>query len=763
MKLNFKRTNGNKNSQKNVNLKIFYIFITLVLFFCFIVAKLFYINIVEGETLTRSALNQLTSTEVVKADRGLIYDKNKKELVVNVTKSNIYYNMNFRKGDKYTEKELETKNKAVEEDSLAISKVLQIPYEELKQKFVGDKVVLIAANVDRDQAASLRSLGINKLIIDDVTRRYYPNNSMLSKVIGFVSDDGDGQYGLESSYDNEMSGISGKNISIKNNIKSQIPLTDEESYAPKEGKNLILTIDENIQKFAEDAAENSRLTHNAQEVDIIVQNTKTGQILAMASSQSYDANNPKKPVGDIQESEWDNLSDDEKVQTWYKNWTNFNVSSQYEPGSTFKLITSAAALEEATTYPLKEYYCPGVYTEIPGVKITCASKNMGNKSMEQAIIESCNISLIKIGRELGSEKFLKYIQAFGFGEKTGIDLPAEATGSIPKTAKEITPIRLATMSYGHGIAVTPIQLINSVSAIANGGQLKVPRIVDRVEDNDGNIIKKYEPITKRQVISPETSKTMLDIMYKVVEQGTGKNARVEGYKVGGKTGTANVPSEAGGYEEEYISSFVGVAPIDNPEITVLVIVQKPKGDFFAATVATPAAGEVIKKSLEYLGIEKNNTTAEVKTTQEIVVPELKNMLVADAGKELVSNGLRFNTNRDEISNDSVVIKQEPAAGTVVSEDTIIDLFVSSKDEKVMPNLVGKTKSEIESVLQELNVVYNVNGSGVVLEQSIAPGTKLTKTSTIDFKMSQEEKTNDSASETDKENTDVKETNKNTQK
>lgn len=735
MKVKLKRAREINGSQKNVNFKIFVIFLGMALFFCIIIIRLLYINIVRGEELTRKALNQLTSTEVVQADRGIIYDRNNKELVVNITKSNVYYNMDFKKGDKYTEKEIAEKKKKVEKHSLEIAKVLKVPQAEIKKKFVGDKVVQIASNVDRDKANELRNLKIEKLSIDDVPRRFYPNGSVLSEVLGFVTDDGNGQYGLESSYDTAMSGIAGKNISIKANTRMQIPLTDEESYAPKEGQNLILTIDDNIQKFAEEAAEKSRVKHNAEEVNIIVQSTKSGEILAMASALSYDANNPKAPVGDEQKKDWDMLTQDEKTVAWYKNWTNFNVSSQYEPGSTFKLITAAAGLEEATTYPLKEYHCPGQIKFFDRV-IKCSSKSSGTKTMQQALVESCNITLMKMAEELGPERFYKYVKAFGFGEKTGIDLPAEASGSIPNNYKDISAIRLATMSYGHGIAVTPIQLINSVSAIANGGDLKIPRVVKRLEDRNKNVLKKYDSVSRRKVVSAETSKKMLDIMYKVVEEGTGKNARVEGYKIGGKTGTAYVPSKAGGYEDEYISSFVGVAPIDNPEITVLVVVQKPKGDFFAATVATPAAQEVLKNSLEYLGVEKTQPVEKKeKSDEQILVPNFKNMLVSDAGKELVSLGLKFNTNQNSLSDASIVIKQEPKAGSLVKPGSIVDLYVSSSKEKYMPDLVGKSKEEIELVLKALDVSYNINGNGVVLGQTIAPGTKLGVDSKVEFEMS----------------------------
>lgn len=765
MKVNLKRAREINSSQKNANFKISLIFLGMALFFFIIIIRVLYINIVRGEELTRKGLNQLTSTEIVQADRGIIYDRNNKELVVNITKSNVYYNMDFKRGDTYSDKEIKEKKKKVEEDSLAISKVLKVPQDKIKKKMVGDKVVQIVSNVDRDTASALRELKIEKLSLDDVPRRFYPNGNILSKVLGFVTDDGNGQYGLESSYDGIMSGIAGKNISIKANTRMQIPLTDEESYAPKEGQNLILTIDDNIQKFAEEAAERSRTKHNAEEVNIIVQSTKTGEILAMASSLSYDANNPKSPVGDAQKKDWDLLSKDEKVVAWYKNWTNFNVSSQYEPGSTFKLITAAAALEEATTYQLKEYYCPGQIKFFDKV-IKCASKNNGTKTMQQAVVESCNITLMKIAEELGPEKFYKYIKAFGFGEKTGIDLPAEAVGSIPNNYKDISEIRLATMSYGHGIAITPIQLINSVSAIANGGDLKVPRVVKRLEDRNRNVLKKFDSVSKRKVVSSETSKKMLDIMYKVVEDGTGKKAKVEGYKIGGKTGTAYIPSKAGGYEDEYISSFIGVAPVDNPEITVLVIVQKPKGDFFAATVATPAAKEVLKNSLEYLGIEKTQPTDyKDKKDEPMLVPNLKNMLVSDAGRELVDLGFKFNTNQNSLFDASIVLKQEPKAGTLAKPGTIIDLYVSNDKEKYMPDLIGKSKEEIELVLKAMDVSYNIKGTGVVLGQSVFAGTKLTTDSKIEFEMSnseakidtklKDEETASSPKETGNKETDIK--------
>ncbi|MDO5041784.1 MAG: penicillin-binding transpeptidase domain-containing protein, partial [Peptoniphilus sp.] len=707
----------------------------MALLFIAIVIKLLYINIVQGEELTRKALNQLTRTEIVQADRGIIYDRNKRELAVNVTKGNAYYNMNFDKDDYKTTAEFNKYvEETVEEDSKKIAAVLEVEQSEVKDLLKGKKIVRIAANLSREKALELRDLKIPNLSVEDVTRRFYPYNNMASNLIGFVNDEGTGAYGIEAKYDEEMSGIAGKNISIKNNLMNQIPLTDEQNFAPKEGFNPVLTIDETIQHFAERAAEDARANHSAKRVSIIVQNTMTSEILAMAISQSYDLNNPKKPVSDEQEELWLNLDEKDVADEWFRNWNNSCVSSQYEPGSTFKLITAAAAIEENTTNPQREYVCPGVIDV--GIKINCTSQNRGATSMEQAMAESCNITFVKIAQELGREKFLKYLRSFGFGSKTGIDLPAEAKGTIPEGIEAISGVRLATMSYGHGVAVTPIQLINAVSAIANGGNLNEPRVVDRFEDRNGNIIQKFKTMTLRKVVSESTSEVVKKLMRKVVEEGTGKRAQIPGYQVGGKTGTANVVSKDGiGYEEDaYISSFVGVAPLNDPKITVLVIVEEPKGDFFASTVAVPAAKTVIEDTLKYMEIPKTEEINEEESAGQVTVPNVRNLLLSDAGKALVDLGLTFNTNSDNITDVSTVMRQNPSAGVVVKAGSIIDLYINENDgdEKVMPNLVGKKIKDLEGILKDLNIKYNILGSGEVISQSIKPGSKFDETSVLEL-------------------------------
>lgn len=713
-----------------INSKIFFLLFSLAFFFIIITLKLIHVNIVRGDELTRSALNQLTKTEIVNADRGIIYDRNKKELAVNVTKANVFYNMSFRKGT--TE---ERKAATIEGDIEKLAPILETEPEKLKELLVGDKVVRIASNISREKALEIKELKLRQVSVDDVVRRFYPYGTMASQVIGFINDEGNGQYGVEAKYDSELSGIPGKNVSIKSNTQAKIPLTQEENYAPKDGLFPVLTLDETIQQFAEDAVILAKEETKAQKVSILVQDTKTGAILAMANTDNYNLNDPKAPIGIEQQEKWDELTREEKTEYWFKNWKNSNISSQFEPGSTFKLVTAAASLEEATTFPTKEYFCPGAIELAKGVKVSCTSKVSGTKTMEQAIIESCNVTLIKMARELGKDNMLKYIKAFGFGEKTGVDLPAEIGGTIPNSVQDISGVRLATLSYGHGIAVTPLQLINAVSAIGNGGYLNTPRIVDRIEDKNGNVIEKNKEQSKRRVISESTSQTMRKIMKRVVEEGTGKKAKVPGYAIGGKTGTANIASKKG-YEDAYISSFVGMAPIDDPQVTILVIVERPSGNYYAAETAAPVAQLMFRNTLEYLKVPKTEPIEDKNNKELVEVPDVKNLLVSDAGKKIVNANLTFSSNSKNLTGVTTVIRQTPQPGTMVKPETTIELFVNDNDTAKldMPYLIGKEENKVKNILKTMGLEYNIQGTGEVKSQSIKPGAKIDRGDKITITM-----------------------------
>lgn len=758
-----KMKNGFKAKTNNANRFIFVFFIFLAFLFVILIAKLLWIQIVQSEELTIAALNQLTKTEVINSNRGIIYDRNKKEMAINITKCNVFYNMDYLKQRK-DESESDFKNrkeKLYDEDAKTISDVTGIDYDEIRSMMEGDKVVRLATNIERGKAQELKDLRLriikenkekkdNKksnlipMSIDDVTRRLYPFNNLASYVIGFTNDENVGQYGIEASFDEELSGISGKNVSLKDNASNKIPLTDEETYAPKEGYSVVLSIDSNIQQFAETAALHAKKENMADKVSIIVQDTMTGEILAMTTKDDYNLNDPRAPLNEKQKEEWDKLSEEEKMDILYDNWRDFNVNDQYEPGSTFKLITAAAAIEENTAQPDSQYVCNGAMV-MGNSRLTCTSHTRGRKTLAKAIEESCNMTMIQVGQDLGAEKFLKYIKAFGFGKKTGIELYGESIGIIPRSYKDISKVNLATMSYGHSIAVSPIQLINAVSAISNGGFLNKPTLIKEIVDANGNVIERKRPELRRRVISEETSDKMKMMMRRVVEKGTGKRAQVPGYIVGGKSGTANIATPTG-YLEAYNSSFVGVAPLNDPRLTVLVVVNNPKGGILGSVVAAPVVQDVLEKSLNYMKIQK---TEEVDEKDEFIsVPNVGGLLLEDAGKILIDSGLRFNNNSENVLPYSVVTNQSPSAGSYVLKDTIIDLAVNDKDSGIliMPDLSKKTRKESQSILNSMNLEYNIKGNGDFISQSPRPGQKLSGSESITLNYSKKDEDFDKPSE-----------------
>ena len=687
--------------------------------FCALFARLIYLQIFRSDDLTRRALSEMTHSQSLDSTRGLILDRNHRKLAMNVSASDIYVTP-----ASYREKKSEAqKTQTIE----ALSELLNMAPEKIEEALNSQKEeVRLARQVDRETSFELEKLGLPGIRVKDRSRRFYPFNSLASHVIGFVDDEGRGLYGVEASYNEELTGYTGRLTGIWGAAGLQNPFDEEERLAPKGGVNLALTIDETIQRFAEDAASKVKEEQKARKVSILIQDPNTGEFLAMVNKDDYNLNLPRQPQTPEQKRDWENLTDEQRSAIWFENWRNFAVNDVYEPGSTFKTITAAAALEEATSSPDEHFYCTGYIRDIKGAILKCDSlpNPYGDITMKSAYAKSCNTSFVKIGRSLGREKFLTYIRAFGFGEKTGIDLPGEATGIIPTSPKEMSELRLATMSYGHGIAVTPVQLINAVSATVNGGKLMVPRVVHEIVSDDMTSLKVFSPEVKRQVISRETSEMMRSFMEETVLSGTGGKAKVPGYRIGGKTGTANLVSKKGGYEEDrYVSSFVGVAPIDHPKFVVLVIVEDPQGGYYGGSIAAPVAGDLFKKILQYKNIPRTEKVEEEIAGPKVIVPDVTNRLIEDAGKILVDKGLQFNAEFQQGSDFTVVTRQEPKAGTEVDAGSIIDLYLNpnNSNAKVMPILTGKTAEEVKEILDPLEVDYELQGTGEVTAQSPKPG------------------------------------------
>ncbi|MBR1539796.1 MAG: peptidoglycan glycosyltransferase [Clostridia bacterium] len=565
--------------------------IELILFcvgFLVISVKLGYVQFFKGKEYSSKALEQLNTSRKIPANRGVIYDTNGNVLA----KSNTVYTVNVNPA-KLQNKEVIAK---------ALSDIFELEYEEVWKKVNQNiSIVNIAKKQSKEKTDSLRNwmnqnnifAGIN---IDEDTQRYYPYNHLASHIIGFCGSDNQGLDGIEAKYEDTLRGVDGY-IDRAQNAKGEDVGKDGETHIDSiPGDDIILTIDKNIQeiveKYLEEACIENVCTDGA---SIILMNPQNGNIWALANYPNYNLNQPYilENVGGV--------SKEEKTKLLQASWRNKAISDTYEPGSCFKLVTASASLEEGIVSGPDnsgEFNCSGGI-EIAGVRIKCWRyyRPHGAQSLRQALMNSCNPVFIGLGQKIGVEKYYEYLDRFGFLRKTGIDIYGEA-GSIFLKQEKVGPVELETISFGQRFEVTPIQMITMVSTIANNGRYVHPRLVQASIDSETGERTDFEHQFGEQVISEETAKTVLSMMNSVVSEGTGKNARVEGYSVGGKTGT----SEDGVNTGKYVTSFIGVAPIENPKVTILVTLYNPTGPngHQGGGVAAPVAGKILGEVLPYL-------------------------------------------------------------------------------------------------------------------------------------------------------------------
>ena len=640
------------------------VMVTLIVFF--LGYRLVRVQVIEGAASRRGALQQWTKAIDIKSDRGIIYDRKGRKLAVNVTSYTLWASPS------------DVRNP--EETAMLLEPIIQTDAGEILEILKRESsYVKIRQWITREEAEEIRDLKIGGISIVDDSKRYYPFGNFASYILGFTDIDNNGLYGIERVYDEYLSGMPGIWVKPTDRDNRQLPYGDDRIHSAQDGTSVVLTIDETIQGFAERAAQEALENNRAKSVSILVMDPNTGEMLAMANKPDYDPNNPRESLNPDLNAQWESLPFEERQDKWFEMWRNYAINDIYEPGSTFKIVTAAAALEEASANLNTHYYCNGFIRDIPGVVLRCASwyNPHQDQDFEEAFSNSCNVAFVNMARAMGKDKLYDYIKAFGFGEPTGIDLLGEQRGIIPAGTDRIREVNLATLSYGHGIAVTPIQMINSIAATTNGGRLMTPYVVGSLVDSEGRVVKKFEPEVKRQVISEATSRELLSMLEKAVIEGTGRRAYVPGYRVGGKTGTAQKIIDGRYVDGKYISSFGGVAPVDDPKIAVLVIVDEPTGIYYGGTVAGPYAASVIENSLNYLEIPRKYTEAELEAIQETVtVPDVRNMPISQAGKTLTGMDLRYTTEYEDFTIDTLVLDQYPSAGEVVIKGSIIDLYLA---------------------------------------------------------------------------------------
>ena len=642
------------------------LFISFLIIICLIV-RIGHIQLIQGEELAKLAYEQQTLGRKINPKRGTIYDATGKNiLAISSTVETVTVNPG----------NISTENK--EKVAKALSDIFELDYETILKKVKKrSSIETIVKKVEKEKTDELRewieenniTSGIN---IDEDTKRYYPYNNLASQIIGFCGSDNQGLDGIESKYEEQLKGEQGA-IQKHTDARGGEIGEEGENYVPAiDGNDLVLTIDLTIQsiveKYLEEACIDNVCTDGG---SIVVMNPQNGDILAMANYPNYNLNEPYEPYTEELKATWDSLEQAEKTTYLQAVWRNKAIADTYEPGSVFKVITSSAALEEGITDTDNEgeFSCTGGI-EVAGVRIKCWRyyRPHGSESLRQALMNSCNPVFIGLGQKLGVEKYYEYLEKFKLLQTTGIDLPGEA-GSIFLAKEKAGPVELATISFGQRFEITPIQLVTAVSSIANGGTSIKPRVVKQIIDSETKEVTDI-PVEKGDtVISKETSEKVLSMMESVVSEGTGKNAKVAGYRIGGKTGT----SEDGVNTNKYVTSFCGVAPIDNPQVVVLVTLYNPTGEggHQGGGVAAPVGGQIFSEILPYLEVNKQVLEEEEEgVIHQIQVPDIMGKSLEEAKQILKENNLEIYLENEDIDIKNTYVKNQiPSSGITVNEQS----------------------------------------------------------------------------------------------
>ena len=655
-----RRNMPTKENKKRISIAFFIIAILMVA----LLFRTAWIQVIDAEEYSNRAVSQQLSDIPIEAKRGSILDTNGKELATSVPVYSLWVWPSQIQAD-YTEKE-------IDDTCEKLAGILDKEASKIKESLTsGENYLKLAKDLDKATTDKIRELNLLNFEIVENSRRFYPLGSQASQLLGSVNDDNEGRSGIEAEFDIYLSGIAGRQLVETDRNGNILSYGSKKYYQAQDGYNVTLTIDEVLQHYAEKAIATAKKKTKADKVMCLVMDPKTSDILAMAVNPSYDANSPLSPL-EKDEKKYDKMDNEEKGKYLSTMWRNPIVSDLYEPGSTFKLITTSAALEEGVATPESEFDDPG-YIDVDGVVLHCwHTAGHGHQTLLQAVGNSCNPVQVKLVQRMGTEKYYDYLEMFGITDITHVDLPAE-TSAIIKDEENLGNVDFATMAFGQGIAVTPLQLATAVCAIGNGGLLQKPRIVKQITDNDGNVIKEYQTEKVRKVISSKTASEMRKIMEYVVSDGGATLAQVDGYRVGGKTGTAN-KAVAGGYSSDTFSSFIGMAPMNDPRLVVLVVVDNPKGEHYGSIVAAPAAQDFLEDALPYLEIAPTEDSGKDKDSDEVYVPDMTGLSYDEASRIIRSLGLSVKAMPEEGGTDFVVADQFPKPGKAAEKNSTVYLY-----------------------------------------------------------------------------------------
>lgn len=561
--------------------KIWLMFLAVFFVLMFLGGRLVYLMVFCSEYYGQKAEDLHERERDIKAARGRIIDATGKILATNKSVCTI----------SVIHSQIDEPEKVI----AALQKELGLTEEEVRKRVEKvSSIERVKTNVDKETGDRIRAYGLSGIKVDEDYKRYYPLDTMASTVLGFTGADNQGILGLEVKYDSYLQGTSGKILTLTDARGIEIENAGETRLEPVNGYDLYISMDSNIQQYCEQAAEKAYIKKQADEVSVIVMNPQNGELMAMVNYPEFNLNEPFTLIEEMGADGTE--SADKKQELLNRMWRNPCISDTYEPGSTFKIITAAAALEEGVVSLTDQFYCPG-YKLVEDRRIRCAkTSGHGAETFETGIMNSCNPVFIELGERLGVENYYKYFKQFGLTQKTGIDLPGEAA-TIMHKQENVGPVELATISFGQSFQITPIQLVTTVSSIINGGTRITPHFGVEVRETDGMLVETFSYDKREEICSGETSETMQYLLEKVVSEGGGKNAKIEGYAIGGKTATSQTLPRS---EHRYISSFLGFAPADDPKVLVIAIINNPKGTYYGGLIAAPVVKEIMENILPYL-------------------------------------------------------------------------------------------------------------------------------------------------------------------
>lgn len=710
---------------------------------------LFKVSVIDSKELSAMATDQQQSSFDIKAKRGTIYDRNNKVLAQSTTVWDVIISPGDIEKNEPENREFICKG---------ISDILGVKYETLTEacKDTSSRYYVVKKKVDRSTVEKINNFvlknNLNRYSVYTVenSERSYPNGTLAASVLGFVNENEEG-YGIEAYYNSYLKGTDGRVITTTDAHGNAMPYDYSARYSAKDGNSLVLTIDETLQYYLEKNLEITVSQHKlANRSTGIIMNAKTGAIVAMATSPGFDPNDPSNVYFESDKLTLAKMSADKKTEEeilakkqeiWGKQWQNKAVSELYIPGSVFKMFTCASALEEEVVSLDSTFECSGI-ADVAGTKIRCWNVGgHGVSNLTEAMIRSCNPAFIKIGQLLGVEKFSKYFEAFGFTEKTGIDLPGEADSLYVKES-DMGIVELSSSAFGQTTKVTPIQMVTAAAAVVNGGKLVTPYVVDKIIDSDGNVVKSAQTVVRRQVISEETSATMRKILEDVVTANGGGNAYMSGYRIGGKSGTSEkIDDYNSGKTPElrYVATFCAIVPIDDPEYVMLVVCDEPtSGYIYGSAIAAPVVSAVFKEGLEYMGIYPQYTADEL-AQQDVTVPWVGGYNSIRAEAQLTATGLKAeyigSTDGTEVTG------QVPSAGTVMPSGSTVMLYMgdiplSDYRMSTVPNVIGMTVEEANKALSEAGLNISITGAATgseakAVSQSVNSGLVVYRGSVIE--------------------------------